>query len=178
MRSFFVAASLALVVLAAVPSAFAQTATDRIARLNAAEAQISADLAANPNGNPANAAPGTTDLSSEISAIIEQNPDIAAALANYVVQLAANANPQQQQALGIALADAANFYARNGNQDLVNQIVAAIATGPAVMVAAADAEISPTAGGGGTGTSGSLRTNFTSGSAQNSCVSPSRPGPC
>lgn len=167
MRKLILAACLGLGVIAMSPASFAQQGAPQITQ--AMRDQVSALLAQYPDGG--------APLAAAITAAVEANPALAYAIAS----AAFSATPAQQTAMGTGLADAANYFANlntgNGTND-ANEIVAAIATGPAVMIAAADAEISPTAGGGGGGTAGGLATNNTSGSGQSSCVSPSRPGPC
>lgn len=167
MRRYFLAACLALGFLMIVPGAFAQQTVTPTAQQTAQVANI---LAQYPNGGAA--------LAAAITAAVEADPSLSYAVA----AASATATPDQQTAMGTGLADAANYFSNLGTAAGTadaNEIVAAIATGSTIMIASADAEISPTAGGGGSGgTFGSLATNNTSGSGQTSCVSPSRPGPC
>ena len=165
MRKYLIAACLFLgaVAVMPVPSAFA--AVDAVGL-----AQVQAILAANPNGGEA--------LAAAIIAAVEANPN----LADDVVAASQNATPDQQAAIGTGLANAANYFA-NLNTPAGNaahdEIVAAAANGPALLVASLDAAIAPTAGGGRNGTPfGQLVSQFVHTLHQNSCVSPSRPGPC
>lgn len=164
MRKFLVAACLFLSAAAVVSAAPAFAAVDA-----AGLAQVQAIVAQYPNGGDA--------LAAAIAAAVEAN----SALADDVVAAAQNATPDQQSAIGTGLANAANYFA-NLNTPAGNAahdaIVASAANGPALLVASLDAAIEPTAGGGPGGTFAGLTTNFNNNTTQNSCVSPSRPGPC
>jgi hypothetical protein len=165
MRKFLVAASLFLGAVALMPAPTALAAVDA-----AGLSQIQAILAQYPNGGDA--------LAAAIAAAVEANPN----LADDVVAASQNATPDQQTAMGTGLANAANYFA-NLNTPAGNaahdEIVAAAANGPALLIASLDASITPTAGGGPGGTFGGLTQNFNNNTThQNSCVSPSRPGPC
>jgi predicted PurR-regulated permease PerM len=161
MRKFVVAACLFLGIAAAVPSAFA--AVDA-----AGLAQIQAILSANPNGGDA--------LAAAIQAAVDANP----ALVDDVLAAAANATPDQQSAIGTGLGNAANDFANLGTSDGTaahDAIVTAVANSGLVLVLASlDAAIVPTAG--GNNNANPLLTQNTNRPTQNSCVSPSRPGPC
>ncbi|HVA12852.1 MAG TPA: hypothetical protein VNF99_06365 [Stellaceae bacterium] len=160
MRSYFLAAFMFLGLFAIVSPASAQPISG--------QAQIQALLAQYPNGG--------AGLTAAITAAVEANP----ALAADVAAVALNANPAQQEAMGTGLADAANFFGSQGTvagNAARDEILTAAANGPPDMVAAVDAAIEPTAGGGPNGAFGGLVSNFQP-SSQHSCVSPSRPGPC
>jgi len=166
MRRLFLAVSLLVGVTMIMPTAFVPAA---LAAVDAAGlAQVQAILAQYPNGGDA--------LAAAIAAAVEANPG----LADDIVSASQNATSDQQSAIGTGLANAANYFASlgtsDGNADH-DQIVAAAANGPALLIAALDAAIVPTAGGGSTfaGLTNNLNNNTT---RQNSCVSPARPGPC
>lgn len=169
MRRFFLAASLVLSFLAAMPSAYAQQAPTQ-AQLN----QAQAILAQYPNGG--------TALQDAIAAAVEQDPALASAFAS----AAANATPAIQASIGTGLAQAANFFANQGTSSGTSNaetVLNAINnSGNTTLIASAAASISPTAGGlVGTNTALALALNLnatTNTGGQTSCVSPSRPGPC
>src|SRR6185312_3650750 len=157
MRKFLVAACLFLGAATVVPAPAAVAAVDA-----AGLAQVQAILAQYPNGGDA--------LTAAIAAAVEANPN----LADDVVAASQNATPRQQAAMGTGLANAANYFANLNTSDgnaAHDEIVAAAANGPALLVASLDAAISPTAGGGGNIPFGQLVSQFQQTQHQNSCVS-------
>jgi len=88
--------------LLTLPAAAQPVEQQRPVCLNPVDPRIAALLAQFPQGGPA--------LRAAIARAVEADPS----LADVAVAMARNANPEQKQAIGAGLADAADYYAKIG----------------------------------------------------------------